>query len=176
MICHLDKFKDMLNDVKQEINDNQFKEVYDYFIDEAPNYLYVSKLTETLLSSGIDPTSYLRELPHGYLYFSDVTKYSIRPHIKRIGSFAFNGSRIEEIYIPDNCRFVGSYAFASNNDLKLLSLPNKIDLGDYIVEDCPNCSIEYRGTRDDFTKNIVNYKFGFRGVPFVKCFDGDILI
>jgi len=56
--------------------------------------------------------------------------------LKEIGNEAFSDCMLGQIYIPDNVEIIGREAFSLNSDMKSLSIPKDIYVGDWAFRGC----------------------------------------
>lgn len=95
-----DRVKDLLNKYKEEINNNDFKYIYNDLNDNSDIIASdIGKLTEIFLSANINPLNFLDEVPDYFLYNSKIEEINIPSNITRIGEGAFKHSKLETINI-----------------------------------------------------------------------------
>lgn len=122
--------------------------------------------------------------------------------IERIPDGAFEScTNLEEIILPDSIKEIGEVAFASCYDLREIQLPDHLEIiSEYAFHGCeltsltlpqsvifiglrafegtPMTVLAYRGTKDQFTKNIFAHKRDFlvgSKVTRIQCIDGAII-
>ena len=117
--------KDLLNKYSNDINANQFDEIYKEAItldDLEPSL--VSYLTAVLHSAGIHPENYMSYIPRHFLYDSNIEEFTIPDNIRSIKTEAFSGSCLTQIKIPKQVETVGDDAFYMCDDLESVYIDN----------------------------------------------------
>ena len=110
--------------IKQYIEQNiEYIEKHDYDnlygnLPIACNH-WVGQLTDVLLDIGEDPLEYIQYIPSHYLHGSVRTHIQLpeREELFRLTTNAFCGSKLKQIYIPQNFDLMDSAAFNSCADL-----------------------------------------------------------
>lgn len=162
---------EFLKTQEQELKHNNLVAVYENFT-KVYSRLDVNKLTEFLLSYGINPLDYLTEIP--WYYADNVNKFyqgsfKIPNTITFIGRFAFSYTGITDLYISPSVKEIEGYAF---DDCPLLE---KV-----YIDGCPviglnafderekeiiiNCSPEDFEKVNDIAPDGVGYSDIFTGV------------
>ena len=128
------KFIDEHKDLVQE---NNFKELYYLFAEEVTRKLSV--LTSLFLESNINFMEYLDKIPTHCFRYSDIKNIEIPNNILEIEEAAFVGCRkLVSIDIPSSVTDIGDFAFANCTNLESIILPNSIKhIGRYAFHDCP---------------------------------------
>ena len=58
---------------------------------------------------------------------NNAEEYVVPPHIKKIGRWAFRGSKIKRIVLPENLKFIGNLAFY-NSALESIRIPDSVEV------------------------------------------------
>ena len=97
-------------------------------IDELLNLLYNIDNSRWVDEYGVQYAEYGRVLVKAdYAIFRDVEDYVIPHGVRTIQDYAFNGTNLKRITIPDTVIFIGQYAFADCRLLDDVVLPPRID-------------------------------------------------
>ena len=114
-----------------ELNlDNLYENANTY--SDTNGVFVTSRLTRLLYNIGIDPLDYLTEVPAYFMNYVQARIDLILPeNITAIDEFAFAGSWVKSISIPESCEY----------------------FDEYIFYDCRKLNyIYYKGTYDDFNR------------------------
>lgn len=118
------KLKKILEENRDLINNNEFKQLYD----NIPDPLTISQLTQLLYTSGIDPLKYMDKIPFYFFYLIKVPENFVIPaNIREITPDAFNAAQVESMYIPESVSMIKSAAFFSS-DLRSISISENTNL------------------------------------------------
>lgn len=132
------ELKEFIEDNIQLIEDKCWDQVYDnasFTLDSDT----CGKLTETLLSLGIDP---IQEqgfdwIPDYYLSNTGIKEFSIPENIHLIGEGAFSYSKLTSITIPKSVETIRDYVFYECSDLKSVTILGDIrDIGSKVFYNC----------------------------------------
>lgn len=112
-----ERLKIFLQSHKEDIDDNNFEEIYnddDILMDD---YFTMTKL---FFSIGINPLKYMSFVPAFYMEdFKDLEEIEIPEGIKEIGKEAFYGcTNLKKIYLPSTLQVIESAAFDNCGSLK----------------------------------------------------------
>ena len=118
------KLKNFIEANKELINNNQFDELYKLALDDLYFSQSTGTLTRVLLSVGIDPLTYMDEIPYCYLYGgSPVTHFDIPDNIKLINGSAFSMcDELISVNFGSNVARVGEGAFSECPHLTSVTL------------------------------------------------------
>lgn len=167
-MANFDRLKKFLNENSSKfgplINNKDFKQIYDLLNKENKSGFdtLTSDFTMLMFDLGIDPLKYMDYIPANYLLEADIESFTIPKHIKKIGKYAFEGSALEHIYIPQDCelveiepyafykcwlteielsdkvRIIGNNCFDGCDELQKIFIPESvIDIGDNAFYGCP---------------------------------------
>lgn len=122
----LKKIKEFVDENKEIINENNFKEVYNKLYMEPTQM--IGSFTQLFYKAGINPLQFLNHVPSSFLGMTDTTSFVIPNHITTIGNASFyNCVKLEKIKLPNNLYTIGSKAFAYCSHLKNIKIPAKIE-------------------------------------------------
>ena len=123
-----DIVKDFLlkDHVKECIEDNRFDRLYEASVVFFVSSTDIGELTQVLYAAGINPLSYMNQIPGSFLFRSDISSFSIPSHIKHIGSLAFSESYLRELRIPQGVETIGAFVVESCPYLQKLTLPSSL--------------------------------------------------
>lgn len=170
--------KEIIEAYIEEIDNNDFKELYSTLDGYISHEQLVPLLTETLLRVGINPLDHLEYIPPYYLYNNGLMKtLNIRAGIKSIGTCAFGENReLTYLKLPKSCKKIAAYAFSHCYKLKK------------IIIECPDMEINntafyasteieeitYYGTQEEWFR-LVHQVSEFQAPDIlIHCIDGDI--
>lgn len=183
------------------INQNQLDFVYRRWLIE--NVGPVKILTELFYHSGVNPLNYTSTVPTEYAKESDKVgnilipsnimqidleafkdsslryiTFSTPSRCTLIDHYAFSGTLIKKIVIPDSMKDIGVGAFKGCTELEEVSLPNTpgLKLFTGIFRDCPKLiTAQYRGTTEEYRLYLsrTNLTIG-SSLKYIKCSDGEI--
>ena len=112
MISITNDLKNIILDHLHLIENDEFERLYTYIIDSYP-LVFVSKLSEVLLSSKINPLQRMQYVPKRFLSLSsEFTFVDIPDHIREIGESAFASTSLERIILPRDLEMLGHLCFA----------------------------------------------------------------
>lgn len=133
--------KIILNKYKEEINDGNFKSIYNdsLMLDNAG---LTSEISQIFLNSGINPLNYLDKVPADFLTSAEIDSITIPNSITKIKNSAFNCANLTRIEIPDSVNEIGIYAFYHCSNLKYIKFSKNIEIIPRRV--CAHCrSLEF---------------------------------
>jgi hypothetical protein len=127
----------MTNEIKEFIEKHidlieaeEFKKLYDLTrakITSREDPSFTGEFTETLLSAGIDPAKYMKEIPSHYLEQSSIQSYVVPHGVTSIGAFAFlNCKGLTDVGIPNSVTFISSCVFENCSGLTNIVIPENI--------------------------------------------------
>lgn len=179
----LDKIIEILNKHKEDLNNNDFKSIYNelYMIDECDDnnedYYITPLFTNLLFKAGIDPLHYMRKVPPYYIANLDIKSINIPDNITEIGELAFyNNENLINVKLSNNLRVIKDSAFDSCKELNSITLPASIQIIEpRAFADCYKLkNINYTGTTDQWV-NIKIDKYNNEIIKqIIHCIDGDI--
>ena len=142
----------------EEINNNDFTEVYEDANNQLKNSSSVGKLTELFLDAGIDPLKYMQNVPTHYIHYA---------------------SKVNSIVIPDSVTSIGDYAFEGCSGLTSVTIGNNVtSIGRRIFTNCNNLKeITFNGTVKQWNA-IKKASMWNHGVPEnikIICKDGEVV-
>ena len=138
----------MTNEVKEFIEKHidlieaeEFKKLYDLTrakITSREDPSFTGEFTETLLSAGIDPAKYMKEIPSHYLEQSSIQSYVVPHGVTSIGAFAFlNCKGLTDVGIPNSITFISSCVFENCSSLTNIVIPNSVKyISDGVFYNC----------------------------------------
>ena len=161
------------NEIKLLIEDEELEEVYNK-CDSTGR----ADLTEYLLSIGVQPDEYMKNIPESFLNSSKINSYDISSTVRVIGNYAFiNCTSLTNITIPDSVTIIGHWAFSECSSLTSLTVGNGVtSIGGYAFNCCGELEINYNGTQKQWEAIIKKDKAFRRTSCVVHCADGDIII
>lgn len=117
------------------VDDSRFEELY-----AACHDYDHGKLTEVLLTCGINPLEYLKTVPRKFAAESTIEAVVIPSNIEGIQDDAFDQCKsLKHIEIPDSVKFIGNFAFYGCTELENISFGNTVQsIGDIAFGDCYN--------------------------------------
>ena len=171
---HKKYFNEIIDLIDDEIDNNNFKEVYN-ILSSFPSEV-VANFNLFMLDSGIDILKYLDHVPAGFLFaqrdeYSKIGDVIIPSHIKHIDQSAYEHSNIESVKLEGkidrigyraffNCEnlthvdlsagvnIIESQAFNLCHNLKQIILPKDLkQIG--LIELDNNCEVVYLGSRKE---------------------------
>lgn len=181
----------MTNEVKEFIEKHidlieaeEFKKLYDLTrakITSREDPSFTGEFTETLLSAGIDPAKYMKEIPSHYLEQSSIQSYVVPHGVTSIGASAFSYcTSLTNITIPDGVTSIKRGAFSYCSSLMNITIPNTVtEISVEAFSSCTNLkSITYLGTKDQWNKIKLGrqWKTSSRRLKEIKCTDGTIIL
>lgn len=111
-----------------------------------------------MLQSGIDPTHVLGHVPKYFLYMQrQVRKYTINPGITRIGDRSFEQVFLSEVNIPQGVTIIGLAAFRATYISKLKLPESTIKVDDLAFSSCHNLKEVDLGKVKNIGDSILNY-------------------
>lgn len=112
-----ERLKIFLQKHKEDIDDNNFEEIYNDDNILMNDYFTMTKL---FFSIGINPLKYMSFVPAFYMEdFKDLEEIEIPEGIKEIGKEAFYGcTNLKKIYLPSTLQVIESAAFDNCGSLK----------------------------------------------------------
>ena len=112
-----ERLKTFLQNHKEDIDDNNFEEIYNDDNILMDDYFTMTKL---FFSTGINPLKYMSFVPAFYMEdFKDLEEIEIPEGIKEIGKEAFYGcTNLKKIYLPSTLQVIESAAFDNCGSLK----------------------------------------------------------
>ena len=176
-----EKLKQFINENIDLINENTKESWEEIYKKSNQYYLLTGRLTNTLLTVGIDPASILGYIPVNYLGKGDIQNYKIPHNVIDIGDYAFSYcDKLENIEIPKSVLKIGYCSFAYCKSLNYVVIENNmIDVDDYAFQYCDNLKeVIYKGTKEEAFKCGLMKRRWRRGSPIEKiiCIDGEILL
>ena len=138
------------------IDNNQWNELYDSFIDILPEDL-PGDFTEAMLAADVNPCIHIKNVPFKFLYYSkNIKEFTIPDNCIEISGYAFSYSAIENINFSENLEVIRFNAFAGSQ-IKVIDLPNSaIEIGESAFAHCPNLTEVNVGSN---LTNIEEYAF-----------------
>lgn len=179
--------KQLLKNYRNDINNKNFKKIYDEAAEFEADANIVGNFTQTLLKAGIDPLALdenLKCIPQNYLYNSMIDKFTVPSKVNFIGENAFLNSDLKEISfeqnskldfirggafyactylesikLPPSTTMLGERCFAFCESLEYVYLPKTLHIiGDGCFYGAYNMKeIEYEGTMKDFENILEKY-------------------
>ena len=121
--------KQLLKDYRNDINNKNFKKIYDEAAEFEADGKVVGNFTQTLLKAGVDPLALdenLKCIPQNYLYNSMIDKFTVPSKVKFIGENAFLNSDLKEISFEQSSKldFIKDWAFYACSYLESIKLPS----------------------------------------------------
>ena len=133
--------KNILNKYKEEINNGNFKSIYNDSL-MLGNAGLTSEISQIFLNSGINPLNYLDEVPADFLTSAEIDSITIPNGITKIKNSAFNCANLTRIEIPDSVNGIGIYTFYHCANLKYIKFSKNVEIIPRGA--CANCiSLEF---------------------------------
>ncbi len=159
--------KEFIRDNLDVFDEERYQELYDY-LESYPSIFplgksdVITQITQFLLSCGIHPDEYMKRLPRGFLSHAQINEYSIAEGVTKIGNYAFSGSSIRKVVLPNslqemeehvfrdcpnletvvfgnNLTYVSAFCFLECSSLKHITIPDSLTYVPFgFVEDCEN--------------------------------------
>lgn len=112
-----------------EINNNDFTEVYHDANNSLTHVSLIGKLTETFLDAEIEPLVYMQAVPDNCLAHSKLTSVTIPDNITSISVDAFQVcERLTNIIIPNRVTSIGDSAFGGCKGLTSVTIGNSVTI------------------------------------------------
>ena len=112
--------------IQEALQKSDFDTLYKK-LQKTENYDTIGNFTQLLISSNIDPLSYLDSMPIAFLTHTPVKSIDIPNHITNISDWAFCGCEsLASITIPDSVTSIGEYAFNYCTSLESIIIPNSV--------------------------------------------------
>lgn len=165
-----DKIKELLNKYKEEINNNDFKYIYNDLNNSEDIYgKDIGKLTEIFLSANINPLNFLDEVPDYFLYNSKIEEINIPSNITRIGEGAFKHSKLETINIfGDLYQGISDNAFALCYGLRKVTFNKVASIGVSAFYQCFNLEELHLPEGVKYISNDAFYDSGLKTIYIPK--------
>lgn len=163
------------------VDTNKFEELYDkafywkYSDDYSAFIQFISDITQTLMSVGIQPQEYLSILPSGFLYCSDIKHINIPDNVTEIRSDAFCGCEQLETFDTNCVVSIHDDVFRNARGLKEITFRRSIKyLGSGILTNT-DAAIRYDGTKSQW-KQIGAEESAFYScsTKTIQCKDGEV--
>ena len=146
---------------KDLINENRFKELYD----QEWDFDTMGEVTCALLVAGIDPLADMSMIPKRFLQGSNITEYSVPSHINIVGSCAFDECKeLETVHLPEGLTFIDTAAFCEST-LRNINIPSTVE---YIGDDAFAATLIRNITIPDGVKLISKYCFEESALESIK--------
>ena len=166
--------------IKEFIEDNNFNSLYTAATIFFTRSTDIGALTQVLYAAGINPLLYMNTIPDGFLFRSDISSFSIPPHIKHIGGLAFSESYLRELSIPQGVETVSSYAVESCPRLQKLTIPSTLQAVDMTSFRNNNTLTEviFRGTVEQWNALPLSSAFSRDNEEYitVTCSDAALML
>lgn len=142
------EYIEFLNSQKDNIEKNNFKQVYDTIEDNVR--LDESIITQCFLNAGINPLAYMDEIPPRFLINSSIEYFTIPGrNITKIGEYAFDRCvNLKTIHIPDSVKDIGAHAFSRCTSLNI-RIPKTVKRIGWSAFDSGS-RIIYEGSAEEF--------------------------
>lgn len=109
-------------EIKLLIEDEELEKVY--------SKCHISRrkdLTEYLLSCGVQPDEYMKNIPERFLANSTIKSYHIAPGVETISFNAFSWCKnLADVTIPDTVKMITGNTFESCHSLKSITIPDSV--------------------------------------------------
>ena len=128
------------------LDDGKYSEFYRYLEDYA-EIIYksivgqdvISKITQFLLYCGIHPDEHMSKLPSEFLSHAQIKEYSIAEGVTEVGSYAFAGSSIRKIVLPNSLQEMQEHVFSDCPNLETVVFGNNLTrVSTYCFYNCPS--------------------------------------
>lgn len=157
-----DLISNLLRNYGSDIELNNFEELYKEVnsIDETASgrtYYITPLITSLLISIGINPLLYLKEVPSYYMQGLDIANIAIPDNITSIGEYAFYDSKVKNIKLSKNLSIIKGGAFFDCIELQNIFFPSSLK---QIDQDAFHKCIElkdirYEGTVKQLDNNVI---------------------
>ena len=112
--------------IQKALQESDFSTLYKK-LQKTENYDTIGNFTQLLISSNIDPLSYLDYMPIAFLAHTSVKSIDIPNHVTNISDWAFcDCESLTSITIPDSVTSIGGYAFDYCTSLESIIIPNSV--------------------------------------------------
>ena len=61
--------------------------------------------------------------------------------LRAIEPYAFEGTNLQKVFVPEYCETIGDYAFANCSELRFIDLPNVSSIGEHAFDGCTGLTI-----------------------------------
>ena len=137
----------------------------------------ISNLTYLLVVAGIDPLTYMDEIPIECFYMcDDLVSIEIPNNITSINDSAFDGcSGLTSVTIGNSVISIGKFAFFDCSGLTSVTIPDSVaSIGKWAFYGCSSLKyIDYLGTKKQWN-NLLKYTNSIPKNCIIHCSDGDI--
>lgn len=150
---HKDLLKEFIKDYEEELNDKNFKSIYE----AMSNYSALKpSFTALLLKNGMNPLYYMSYVPGYFATKLNIKEIMIPNNVLGIGINAFSRcENLTKITIPDNVTNIWLGAFEDCSSLTSIIIPNSIKtIHTNAFNGCGNLKdVYYEGSEEDW-KNM----------------------
>jgi hypothetical protein len=152
---YIEKFLNK-EEVKEALKQDDWDKVINLYSSDTPTIYYIGPFIDLLVKSGINFTSYIKNVPNYAFYMSALLKVAELRECERIGSRAFRKSNIETIYL-------------SKDHLK------DLDVGIFSECNMTIINIKWDGYYSEWVKirRNSNCFYNYMGTVVISCIDGD---
>lgn len=119
---------DFINENEKLIDANQWDKVYAKASINIVNNYEIGEFTDSLIEADIDPLEYIDYIPSAYLCSTYTYSFIIPDNIRYIGSYAFANTDIKEITIPKSVQHLNNYAFSECDSLEVVNIQSGLRL------------------------------------------------
>ena len=140
---------------------------------------YATILSDILYEADINPLPYMSTVPSYFMVRSSLEEITIPDNIKEIGKFAFFGSDLKHIVIPDQCTSIRELAFAFCVHLEDAVLPaTLVRVGEGAFKHTSLTHVIYGGTMRNWGN--LTHPSDFLGETMfdlvISCSDGELVV
>lgn len=143
------------------------------FYNAAENTLVgeLGPISDILYAANINPLLYMEGIRYGMFFESKLKTVHIPDNIRYIDSYAFSCSHLTSVHIPDLVEAIGSNAFSACSDLREVYIGKGVkDVRESAFLGCRrDCIFRYGGTKEEFSN--INFRPQLP-VQSIICTDG----
>lgn len=134
--------------IQEALQKSDFDTLYKK-LQKTENYDTIGNFTQLLISSNIDPLSYLDSIPIGFLTNTPIKHIDIPTHITRISDYAFyHCYELTDIIIPNHVKRIGKWAFSDCQKLTSITIPDSVkSISDEAFSNCSGLTSVTIGNR-----------------------------
>ena len=170
------RLKNFIEQHIELIDSNDFAECYK-LLEGSPDKLLAAEFTKVMLDLGINPLTYLDYVPTNFARGSKLEDITIPSNIKYISTLAFYQSKkLKHVVVSEGVTTVGQQAFEKCHKNCHFVLPESLtSVNEWAFSLMENITIEYNGTKKQFKELINKSRYVFDHTFYTcTCLDGVI--
>lgn len=165
------------NFIEQHINlidNNDFLECYK-LLEDSLDKLLAAEFTKVMIDLGINPLIYLDYVPTNFARGSKLEDITIPSNIKYVSTLAFYQSRkLKHVVVSEGVREIRSVAFEKCGSGCHVILPSTlVNISEFAFSNIGDMTLEYNGTKKQFKELINKTRYIFDHTFYTcTCLDG----